>query len=230
MQHAIIDAMKCMRAIKGRIARPVNQLANHLNRASIPRTVYQPEKSSVRDLQSSATTADNRFLSKQPTTGHAKQLNDVVRDTSPLLPTAEQKRYTQNATFQLNKTTSPLQQQLLVTLNNSTTSSLISDWFLKPTAGHSAGTIPHNATADSTTIQQSTSKRLTNTCHVLVNPRTRASAASRFLFKRYCWFSETTTARQHCLHKSAPSLDSANTAGTSWELKSVKTSHNLAQI
>ncbi|KZV34465.1 hypothetical protein F511_23008 [Dorcoceras hygrometricum] len=52
MQHAIIDAMKCMRAIKDRIARPVNQLANHLSRASIPRTVYQLGKSSVRDLQS----------------------------------------------------------------------------------------------------------------------------------------------------------------------------------
>ncbi|KZV45911.1 hypothetical protein F511_27695 [Dorcoceras hygrometricum] len=68
--------------------------------------------------------------------------NDVVEDTSPLLPTADQKHYTQNAAFQLNKTTSPL----------------ISDWFLKPTAGHSAGTIPHNATADSATIQQSTPK------------------------------------------------------------------------
>ncbi|KZV20580.1 Serine/threonine protein kinase [Dorcoceras hygrometricum] len=52
MQHAIINAMKCIRAIKGRIARSVNQLANHLNRASITRTVYQPGKSSVRDLQS----------------------------------------------------------------------------------------------------------------------------------------------------------------------------------
>ncbi|KZV32747.1 hypothetical protein F511_32642 [Dorcoceras hygrometricum] len=52
MKHAIINATKCMRAIKGRIARPVNQLANHLSRASIPHTVYQPGKSSVRDLQS----------------------------------------------------------------------------------------------------------------------------------------------------------------------------------
>ncbi|KZV35328.1 28 kDa ribonucleoprotein, chloroplastic [Dorcoceras hygrometricum] len=30
MQHAIINAMKCMRAIKDRIARPVHQLENHL--------------------------------------------------------------------------------------------------------------------------------------------------------------------------------------------------------
>ncbi|KZV53654.1 hypothetical protein F511_38991 [Dorcoceras hygrometricum] len=95
--------------------------------------------------------------------------NGVVKDTSPLLPTVDQKRYTQNAAFQLIKTTSPL----------------ISDWFLKPTAGHSAGTIPHNATADSATIQQSTPKSLTNTCRFLVNPHIRATAASRYLFKRY---------------------------------------------
>ncbi|KZV26614.1 hypothetical protein F511_08138 [Dorcoceras hygrometricum] len=67
----------------------------------------------IKKRRRNATTADNRFLSKQPTAGHAKQLNDVVRDTSPLLPTAEQKCYTQNAAFQLNKTTSPLQQQLV---------------------------------------------------------------------------------------------------------------------
>ncbi|KZV16348.1 Prolylcarboxypeptidase (angiotensinase C) (ISS) [Dorcoceras hygrometricum] len=95
--------------------------------------------------------------------------NEIVKDTSPLLPTADQKHYTQNAAFQLNKTTSPL----------------ISDWFLKPTAGHSAWTIPHNATADSATIQQSTPKWLTNTCHFLDNHRTRATASSRHLFKRY---------------------------------------------
>ncbi|KZV19933.1 hypothetical protein F511_22987 [Dorcoceras hygrometricum] len=45
------------------------------------------------------------------------------------------KRYTQNAAFQLIKTTSRCSH----------------DWFLKPAAGHSAGTIPHNATADSAT-------------------------------------------------------------------------------
>ncbi|KZV53062.1 putative receptor-like protein kinase [Dorcoceras hygrometricum] len=49
MKHAIINAMKCMRAIKDLIARPVYELAS---RASIPRTVYQLGKSSVRDLQS----------------------------------------------------------------------------------------------------------------------------------------------------------------------------------
>ncbi|KZV24062.1 KH domain-containing protein-like [Dorcoceras hygrometricum] len=89
MQNAIINAMKCMRAIKDRIARPVYQLANHHNQPLYPhdvstgeiigtthlsashnvainqvinqsirlnilytRTMYQPGKSSVRDLQS----------------------------------------------------------------------------------------------------------------------------------------------------------------------------------
>ncbi|KZV18395.1 hypothetical protein F511_25116 [Dorcoceras hygrometricum] len=51
MQHAIINAMKCMRAIKDRIARPVYQLAI-ISVSLYTRTVYQPGKSSVRDLQS----------------------------------------------------------------------------------------------------------------------------------------------------------------------------------
>ncbi|KZV42394.1 hypothetical protein F511_25825 [Dorcoceras hygrometricum] len=51
MQHAIIDAMKCMRAIKDRIARPVYQL-EIISIILYTRTVYQPGKSSVRDLRS----------------------------------------------------------------------------------------------------------------------------------------------------------------------------------
>ncbi|KZV41869.1 hypothetical protein F511_16813 [Dorcoceras hygrometricum] len=51
MQHAIIDVMKCMRAIKDRIARPVYQLAI-ISISLYTRTVYQPGKSSVRDLRS----------------------------------------------------------------------------------------------------------------------------------------------------------------------------------
>ncbi|KZV40188.1 hypothetical protein F511_05665 [Dorcoceras hygrometricum] len=54
MQHAIINAMKCMRAIKDRIARPASQLAiisieplYHAQRVS-------RWKSSVRDLQDSS--------------------------------------------------------------------------------------------------------------------------------------------------------------------------------
>ncbi|KZV39035.1 hypothetical protein F511_34638 [Dorcoceras hygrometricum] len=42
MQHAIINAMKCMRAIENWIARPAYRLANHLKRASIPRTANRP--------------------------------------------------------------------------------------------------------------------------------------------------------------------------------------------
>ncbi|KZV41250.1 hypothetical protein F511_42035 [Dorcoceras hygrometricum] len=51
MQHAIIDAMKFMRAIKDRIARPVYQLTI-ISVSLYTRTVYQPGKSSIRDLQS----------------------------------------------------------------------------------------------------------------------------------------------------------------------------------
>ncbi|KZV18793.1 hypothetical protein F511_37390 [Dorcoceras hygrometricum] len=53
MQHAIINAMKCMRAIKDRIATPVYQLAI-ISVSLYTRTVYQSGKSSVRDLQSSS--------------------------------------------------------------------------------------------------------------------------------------------------------------------------------
>ncbi|KZV50082.1 hypothetical protein F511_21652 [Dorcoceras hygrometricum] len=52
------------------------------------------------------------------------------------------RRNPQNAAFQLIKTTSRCSH----------------DWFLKPAAGHSAGTSPHNATTDNGTIQQSTPK------------------------------------------------------------------------
>ncbi|KZV34171.1 hypothetical protein F511_29208 [Dorcoceras hygrometricum] len=43
MQHAIINAMKCMRAIKDRIARPVYQLANHHNQPIYPHGVSTEE-------------------------------------------------------------------------------------------------------------------------------------------------------------------------------------------
>ncbi|KZV49568.1 hypothetical protein F511_23745 [Dorcoceras hygrometricum] len=39
MQHAIINAMKCMRAIKDRIAKTVYQQANHLNQPPYPHGV-----------------------------------------------------------------------------------------------------------------------------------------------------------------------------------------------
>ncbi|KZV17539.1 hypothetical protein F511_19158 [Dorcoceras hygrometricum] len=53
--------------------------------------------------------------------GHAKQFKRrSIKNTSPSLPTADQKRCTQNDAFQLIKTTS----------------SHINDWFLKPTADY----------------------------------------------------------------------------------------------
>ncbi|KZV17432.1 hypothetical protein F511_06721 [Dorcoceras hygrometricum] len=43
MQHAIINAMKCMRAINDRIARPVYQLENHLSQPLYPHGVSTGE-------------------------------------------------------------------------------------------------------------------------------------------------------------------------------------------
>ncbi|KZV56145.1 chloride channel-like protein CLC-g [Dorcoceras hygrometricum] len=61
MQHAIINAMKCMKAIKDRIARPVYQLAI-ISVSLYTHTVYQPG-SSVRDIQSPS--AHHSSLAKQ---------------------------------------------------------------------------------------------------------------------------------------------------------------------
>ncbi|KZV33879.1 hypothetical protein F511_15492 [Dorcoceras hygrometricum] len=58
MQHVIIDAMKCMRAIKDRISRPVYQL--EISSVNLyTRTVYQPGKSSVCDLRSPSAQLDD---------------------------------------------------------------------------------------------------------------------------------------------------------------------------
>ncbi|KZV18501.1 replication factor A protein 1-like [Dorcoceras hygrometricum] len=43
MQHAIINAMKCMRAIKDRIARPVYHMENHLSQPLYPHGVSTRE-------------------------------------------------------------------------------------------------------------------------------------------------------------------------------------------
>ncbi|KZV39513.1 DNA polymerase alpha subunit B [Dorcoceras hygrometricum] len=99
-----------------------------------------------------------------------KNSNDDIRDTSPSLPTAGHKALHSNrcvSTYQ-NDVASPSaaghsNQQLVARLNHFLT----------------------NATADSATISAVNTKKFTNTCRFLVNPRTRASAASRYLFKRY---------------------------------------------
>ncbi|KZV19178.1 hypothetical protein F511_08824 [Dorcoceras hygrometricum] len=64
MQHGIIDAMKCMRAIKDRIARPVYQL-EIISVSLYTRTVYQPGKSSVRDLQSPSAHHSSVIITKE---------------------------------------------------------------------------------------------------------------------------------------------------------------------
>ncbi|KZV52101.1 hypothetical protein F511_39843 [Dorcoceras hygrometricum] len=62
----------------------------------------------------------------------------------------------------------------------------ISSWSLKPTAGHSTeSSLSQLQLLICATISAGNTKKLTNTCRFLVNPRTRASAANRFLFKRY---------------------------------------------
>ncbi|KZV43753.1 hypothetical protein F511_43356 [Dorcoceras hygrometricum] len=70
-------------------------------------------------------------------------INDgVLHPLQELAVNSRHKALNQNAAFQLIKTTPRCSH----------------DWFLKPAAGHSAGKIPHNATAGSATIQQSTPK------------------------------------------------------------------------
>ncbi|KZV48243.1 hypothetical protein F511_43730 [Dorcoceras hygrometricum] len=82
-----------MKAIKDRIARLVYQLENHLNRASIPRTVYQPRKSSVRDHRSPSTHHSSVVFSTTPmieldhsstttkSSGHNVALNQVMNQS-----------------------------------------------------------------------------------------------------------------------------------------------------
>ncbi|KZV38903.1 zinc finger MYM-type protein 1-like [Dorcoceras hygrometricum] len=55
MQHAIINAMKCMRAIKDRIARPASQLAIISIEPLYHTQQVSRWKSSVRDLQGPST-------------------------------------------------------------------------------------------------------------------------------------------------------------------------------
>ncbi|KZV30756.1 hypothetical protein F511_03734 [Dorcoceras hygrometricum] len=165
MQHTIINAMKCMRAIKDRIARPVYQLENHLSQPLYPHGVSTGEIIGTTHQSASHNVAFNQVINQsvnqaqdvsyietvdilqqkpavalnknqqQPTdvafvkehqndaastnqndAASLQQLmidffpnnqqlvtlnnsNDVVKDTSPLLPKADQKRCTQNVAF-----------------------------------------------------------------------------------------------------------------------------------
>ncbi|KZV19893.1 beta-amylase 7 [Dorcoceras hygrometricum] len=60
MQHAIINAMKCMRAIKDRIARPVYQLENHHNQPLYPHGVSTGEIIGTTHLSASHNVALNQ--------------------------------------------------------------------------------------------------------------------------------------------------------------------------
>ncbi|KZV53066.1 hypothetical protein F511_03979 [Dorcoceras hygrometricum] len=64
MQHAIIDAMQCMRAIKDRIARPVYQLENHLNQPLYPHGVSTGEIIGTTHLSASHNVAINQVINQ----------------------------------------------------------------------------------------------------------------------------------------------------------------------
>ncbi|KZV40571.1 hypothetical protein F511_21279 [Dorcoceras hygrometricum] len=64
MQHAIINAMKCMRAIKDRIARPVYQLANHLSQPLYPHGVSTGEIIGMTHQSASHNVAFNQVINQ----------------------------------------------------------------------------------------------------------------------------------------------------------------------
>ncbi|KZV18684.1 hypothetical protein F511_05757 [Dorcoceras hygrometricum] len=64
MQHAIINAMKCIRAIKDRIARPVYQLANHLNQPLYPHGVSTGEIIGTTHQSASHNVAFNQVINQ----------------------------------------------------------------------------------------------------------------------------------------------------------------------
>ncbi|KZV27053.1 hypothetical protein F511_37326 [Dorcoceras hygrometricum] len=93
-------------------------------------------------------------------------MTDSFRNNQQLVT----KRYIQNAAFQLIKKTSPHYQQLATQTNG---------WSLKPTAGHSTeSSLSQSQLLICATITAVNTKKLTNTCRFLVNPRTRASASN----------------------------------------------------
>ncbi|KZV24470.1 hypothetical protein F511_19101 [Dorcoceras hygrometricum] len=64
MQHAIINAMKCMRAIKDRIARPVYQLENHLSQPLYPHGVSTGEIIGTTHQSASHNVAFNQVINQ----------------------------------------------------------------------------------------------------------------------------------------------------------------------
>ncbi|KZV24132.1 hypothetical protein F511_40976 [Dorcoceras hygrometricum] len=127
MKHAIINAMKCMRAIKDRIARPVYQLAI-ISVSFYTHMVYQPGKSSVRDLRSplshhSSVISPGTDNLKPSLTGHdnsvfchttpAKQLKHNIKTEENAYP----KAYTNRGTLEQDFTERVEQQALRVSSN-----------------------------------------------------------------------------------------------------------------
>ncbi|KZV38089.1 hypothetical protein F511_30137 [Dorcoceras hygrometricum] len=70
MQHAIINAMKCIRAIKDRIARPVNQLAIISIEPLYHAQQVSRWKSSVRDLQDPSAHHSSVVFRRDKSLGH----------------------------------------------------------------------------------------------------------------------------------------------------------------
>ncbi|KZV54729.1 hypothetical protein F511_41594 [Dorcoceras hygrometricum] len=167
-RYYLIAKRRCIthslqRAIKDRIARPVYQLANHLNQPLYQHGVSIGEIIWIRHPRC-------QHLIK-PTSGHAKQFKRRrIRNTSSLMPTADHKALHPKrcvSTYQ-NDVASPSvtghsNQQLVSQLNQFLT----------------------NATADSATISAFNTKKLTKKCRFLVRSHDCPPAASRYVLKRY---------------------------------------------
>ncbi|KZV29316.1 hypothetical protein F511_22142 [Dorcoceras hygrometricum] len=162
-----------MRAIKDRIARPAYRLANHLKRASIPRTANQPISPGTYNLKYSLTGHGNSAVSLlevqiqkltlteersgkiSPKASNEQALHvSSIHDSSLQIdinsaPPADTKPMRNN--HQLVTLDNSKRRRNKVPVNKERRRFIISDWFFNPTAGHSAGTISHNATADSAT-------------------------------------------------------------------------------
>ncbi|KZV22202.1 dentin sialophosphoprotein-like [Dorcoceras hygrometricum] len=95
--------MKCMRAIKDRIARPVYQLANHLSRASIQRMINQPGKSSVRDIPARQPSQLGGIPKRQVKAHHSDDSVGLFRHTTSV---AQSQRGSQSAVAHQNQQTS----------------------------------------------------------------------------------------------------------------------------
>ncbi|KZV18683.1 pentatricopeptide repeat-containing protein chloroplastic-like [Dorcoceras hygrometricum] len=96
MQHAIINAMKCMKAIKDRIARPVYQLANHLNQPPYPHgTTHQSASRNVAFNQISPGTANLKSSLTDQDNSVAKQLKHNFKTEENTYP----KAYTNSGTL-----------------------------------------------------------------------------------------------------------------------------------